>query len=63
MRNRNAVPIALIAPRFPRRRMFLICTIGTAAVSQTAWTIFRLIEPPVYRVVRVRGEPAISCPA
>ncbi len=34
----NAVPIALIAPRFPRRRMFLICTIGTAVVY-TVWTI------------------------
>ncbi|KAF5485101.1 Lactose permease [Colletotrichum siamense] len=34
----NATPIALIAPRFPRRRMFLICTIGTACVY-TVWTI------------------------
>ncbi|WQF81110.1 Putative major facilitator, sugar transporter, major facilitator superfamily [Colletotrichum destructivum] len=34
----NAVPIALIAPRFPRRKMFLLCTIGTAAVY-TVWTI------------------------
>lgn len=34
----NAVPIALIAPRFPRRIMFLICTIGTAAVY-TVWTV------------------------
>ena len=34
----NAVPIALIAPRYPRRRMFLICTIGTAVVY-TVWTI------------------------
>ena len=34
----NAVPIALIAPRFPRRRMFLICTIGTAVVY-TVWTV------------------------
>ncbi|KAK3378911.1 general substrate transporter [Lasiosphaeria ovina] len=34
----NAVPIALIAPRYPRRRMFLICTIGTAFVY-TAWTV------------------------
>ncbi|KAK4671641.1 hypothetical protein QC764_607630 [Podospora pseudoanserina] len=34
----NAVPIALIAPRFPRRRMFLICTIGTAVVY-VVWTI------------------------
>ncbi|KAI6355452.1 hypothetical protein MCOR25_008173 [Pyricularia grisea] len=34
----NAVPIAIIAPRFPRRRMFLICTIGTACVY-TAWTV------------------------
>ncbi|KAK7742198.1 hypothetical protein SLS62_010787 [Diatrype stigma] len=34
----NAVPIALIAPRYPRRRMFLICTIGTAAVY-TVWTV------------------------
>lgn len=33
IRGSNAVPIALIAPRYPRRRMFLICTIGTAAVS------------------------------
>ncbi|RYO93512.1 hypothetical protein DL764_007980 [Monosporascus ibericus] len=29
----NALPIALVAPRYPRRRMFLICTIGTAAVE------------------------------
>lgn len=28
----NAVPIALIAPRYPRRIMFLTCTIGTACV-------------------------------
>lgn len=34
----NAVPIALIAPRYPRRKMFLTCTIGTAAVY-TVWTI------------------------
>lgn len=34
----NAVPIALIAPRFSRRKMFLTCTIGTAAVY-TVWTI------------------------
>jgi MFS family permease len=34
----NAVPIALIAPRFPRRHMFLTCTIGTAVVY-TVWTI------------------------
>lgn len=34
----NAVPIALIAPRFPRRTMFLICTCGTAIVY-TVWTI------------------------
>ncbi|KAI9898794.1 hypothetical protein N3K66_007154 [Trichothecium roseum] len=34
----NAAPIALIAPRFPRRKMFLICTIGTACVY-TVWTI------------------------
>ncbi|KAL8289545.1 hypothetical protein RB597_001252 [Gaeumannomyces tritici] len=34
----NAVPIAFFAPRFPRRRMFLICTTGTACVY-TAWTI------------------------
>ena len=34
----NAVPIALIAPRFPRRKMFLTCTIGTAVVY-TVWTI------------------------
>ncbi|KAK4251318.1 general substrate transporter [Corynascus novoguineensis] len=34
----NAVPIALIAPRFPRRAMFLTCTIGTAVVY-TVWTI------------------------
>lgn len=34
----NAVPIALIAPRFPRRRMFLACTVGTACVY-TAWTV------------------------
>ena len=34
----NAVPIALIAPRFPRRKMFLTCTIGTACVY-TVWTI------------------------
>lgn len=34
----NAVPIALIAPRYRRRLMFLICTIGTAVVY-TVWTI------------------------
>ena len=34
----NAVPIAMIAPRFPRRKMFLTCTIGTAVVY-TVWTI------------------------
>ncbi|KAK4454188.1 general substrate transporter [Podospora aff. communis PSN243] len=34
----NAVPIALIAPRFPRRTMFLTCTIGTAVVY-TVWTV------------------------
>ncbi|ORY59708.1 general substrate transporter [Pseudomassariella vexata] len=34
----NAVPLALIAPRFRRRRMFLTCTIGTASVY-TVWTI------------------------
>ncbi|KAK7953520.1 hypothetical protein PG988_014214 [Apiospora saccharicola] len=34
----NAVPIALVAPRFKRRRMFLTCTIGTAVVY-TVWTI------------------------
>lgn len=34
----NAVPIALIAPRYPRRVMFLTCTIGTACVY-TVWTI------------------------
>jgi sugar porter (SP) family MFS transporter len=34
----NAVPIALIAPRFRRRSMFLTCTIGTAVVY-TVWTI------------------------
>ncbi|KAK4145981.1 general substrate transporter [Dichotomopilus funicola] len=34
----NAVPIALLAPRFPRRRMFLVCTIGTAVVY-TVWTV------------------------
>lgn len=34
----NAVPIALIAPRFRRRVMFLTCTIGTACVY-TVWTI------------------------
>jgi len=34
----NAVPIALIAPRYPRRRMFLVCTIGTAFVY-TVWTV------------------------
>jgi MFS family permease len=34
----NAVPIALIAPRFKRRHMFLLCTIGTACVY-TVWTI------------------------
>ncbi|KAL6849037.1 hypothetical protein ACO1O0_008567 [Amphichorda felina] len=34
----NAVPIALITPRFKRRTMFLVCTIGTAVVY-TVWTI------------------------
>ncbi|KAK4463210.1 general substrate transporter [Cladorrhinum samala] len=34
----NAVPIALIAPRFPRRTMFLTCTIGTAVVY-VVWTV------------------------
>ncbi|KAI1087376.1 MFS general substrate transporter [Rostrohypoxylon terebratum] len=34
----NAVPIAVIAPRFRRRSMFLTCTIGTAVVY-TVWTI------------------------
>lgn len=34
----NAVPIALLAPRYPRRRMFLVCTIGTAVVY-TVWTV------------------------
>ncbi|KAK3323822.1 general substrate transporter [Cercophora scortea] len=34
----NAVPIALIAPRYPRRRMFLTCTIGTAVVY-VVWTV------------------------
>ncbi|KAI1445261.1 MFS general substrate transporter [Annulohypoxylon stygium] len=34
----NAVPIAIIAPRFRRRSMFLTCTIGTAVVY-TVWTI------------------------
>ncbi|KAK1656580.1 hypothetical protein BDP55DRAFT_688629 [Colletotrichum godetiae] len=34
----NAVPIALIAPRFARRKMFLTCTIGTACVY-TVWTV------------------------
>lgn len=34
----NAVPIALIAPRFPRRKMFLLCTMGTAVVY-IVWTI------------------------
>ncbi|KAL2153546.1 hypothetical protein VTH82DRAFT_4701 [Thermothelomyces myriococcoides] len=34
----NAVPIAMIAPRFRRRVMFLTCTIGTAVVY-TVWTI------------------------
>lgn len=34
----NAVPIALIAPRFPRRVMFLTCITGSAIVY-TAWTI------------------------
>ncbi|KAL2176941.1 general substrate transporter [Thermothelomyces heterothallicus CBS 202.75] len=34
----NAVPLALIAPRFRRRVMFLTCTIGTAVVY-TVWTI------------------------
>lgn len=34
----NAVPIALIAPRYPRRKMFLTCTIGTAVIY-TVWTI------------------------
>jgi len=34
----NALPIALIAPRFPRRKMFLTCTIGTAVVY-IVWTV------------------------
>ncbi|KAI0886107.1 MFS general substrate transporter [Annulohypoxylon maeteangense] len=34
----NAVPIAIIAPRFRRRTMFLTCTVGTAIVY-TVWTI------------------------
>lgn len=34
----NAVPLALIVPRFKRRTMFLTCTIGTACVY-TVWTI------------------------
>jgi hypothetical protein len=34
----NAVPIALIAPRFRRRLMFLICTCGTMIVY-VAWTV------------------------
>ncbi|KAI1392241.1 MFS general substrate transporter [Hypoxylon trugodes] len=34
----NAVPIAIIAPLFRRRVMFLTCTIGTAVVY-TVWTI------------------------
>lgn len=34
----NAVPIAFIAPRFKRRKMFLLCTIGSACVY-TTWTI------------------------
>ncbi|KAL7621257.1 hypothetical protein AAE478_008574 [Parahypoxylon ruwenzoriense] len=34
----NAVPISIIAPRFPRRVGFLTCTIGTAVVY-TVWTI------------------------
>ncbi|TPX08512.1 uncharacterized protein E0L32_009999 [Thyridium curvatum] len=34
----NAVPIALVAPRFRRRTMFLICTCGTAVVY-TVWTV------------------------
>ncbi|KAI2462897.1 MFS general substrate transporter [Annulohypoxylon bovei var. microspora] len=34
----NAVPIAIIAPRFRRRAMFLTCTIGTAVVY-TVWTV------------------------
>ncbi|KAF9878149.1 MFS sugar transporter [Colletotrichum karsti] len=34
----NATPIALIAPRFKRRTMFLVCTIGTACVY-TVWTV------------------------
>lgn len=34
----NAVPLALIVPRFKRRTMFLTCTIGTAVVY-TVWTI------------------------
>ncbi|KAM7210194.1 General substrate transporter [Rhypophila decipiens] len=34
----NALPIALIAPRFKRRTMFLTCTIGTAVVY-IVWTV------------------------
>ncbi|KAF2842440.1 general substrate transporter [Patellaria atrata CBS 101060] len=34
----NGLPIALIAPRFPRRRMFLLCTFGMLTVY-TVWTI------------------------
>ncbi|KAF6814463.1 MFS sugar transporter [Colletotrichum sojae] len=34
----NATPIALIAPRYKRRVMFLTCTIGTACVY-TVWTV------------------------
>jgi len=34
----NGMPIALIAPRFPRRKMFLTCTIGVLCVYIT-WTV------------------------
>ncbi|KAI1860914.1 uncharacterized protein JN550_011229 [Neoarthrinium moseri] len=34
----TGVPIALVAPRFKRRKMFLTCTIGTACVY-VVWTI------------------------
>ncbi|KAI1370695.1 MFS general substrate transporter [Hypoxylon crocopeplum] len=34
----NAVPIAIVAPLFRRRAMFLTCTIGTAVVY-TVWTV------------------------
>ncbi|KAI1394852.1 MFS general substrate transporter [Hypoxylon fuscum] len=34
----NATPIAMIAPRYPRRVMFLTCTIGTAIVY-AVWTV------------------------